>query len=252
MTLAYQQYHKHSNRPLVLVHGFLGSGELFSPNIRQLRKHINITTVDLPGFGESAEQPSACNISDMAKQVLVKLDELSCPQFDLLGHSMGGMVALQMALLAPQRIATLILYATNSDGDIPERFETFEETKARLRQNLPMAKQHICATWFCAGAKHQHFPLALRCANTVTLQTTIDAVSAMQNFNATEEAAQIEQPVLIIGAEKDRTYSPRLVQTLHARIRQSQLRILKNCAHNAHLEAEKEFNALLLEWLAVT
>ena len=250
--LAYQQYCKHKNElPLVLVHGFLCSGDFFSPNIKHLRKYRNIITIDLPGFGQSATQKGVASISEMAQQVLTTLDKLSYPKFHLLGHSMGGMVALQMGLTASQRIASLILYATNSDGDIRERFETFAETQIRLRQNLTLAKQHICATWFCDGEKHKHFPLVLNCSDVVNLQTAIDAIEAMRNFNMTKQIATLSIPTLVVGAEKDRTYSPHIIRTLHTNIPQSQIRILKNCAHNAHLESETEFNKILLDWLTI-
>ena len=250
MTLAFRQYHKPNSTPLVLIHGFLGDGLLFSPNIQQLRKYHTVITVDLPGFGKNAKQLGATSINDMAQQAMATLEALSYPKFYLLGHSMGGMVALQMALAAQQKIAALILYATNSDGNLPERFETFAQTKARLQEDFAGAKRHICATWFCDGEQHQHFPLVLQCGADVQLQTALDAVDAMQNFNATAKAAQYNRPTLIIGAEKDKTYAPHVVRKLHTRIPQSQLHIMKNCAHNAHLEAEVKFNTLLLEWLA--
>ena len=75
--------------PLVLVHGFLGSSEMWNLQKNFLSKHFRIITPALPGFGESYKAQSLDNINLIAKFILKCLDEKKINEFHLMGHSMG-------------------------------------------------------------------------------------------------------------------------------------------------------------------
>ena len=236
--------------PLVMLHGFLCCGEFFAPNIHAIKNAVDVITVDLPGFGDSHNIRGADSISAMAAHTLETLDALGCEKFHLLGHSMGGMVALQIALAASARVRKLILFATNSDGNLPERFEAFAESQTRLQKTgMEIARKEIVATWFVKGAAHPRYPDCLACSDHVNMPAALSALVAMENFNVTGRIKQIRRPTLIIGARLDRTYAPHRLQQMQLRIRGAQLRFMENCAHNAHLEDVDTFNKLVRDFV---
>ena len=94
--------------PLVLIHGLFGSYENLGIIARSLQAHFQIVNLDLRNHGRSAHSQEM-NYPLMANDVLETLDALGLTQVSVLGHSMGGKVAMQLALQAPQRVKKLIL-----------------------------------------------------------------------------------------------------------------------------------------------
>ena len=98
--------------PLVLVHGFLGSSEMWSPQIKFFKDSFRVIAPAIPGFGESNTIDSCNSIECMAKAILSLLEKKEIKNFNLLGHSMGGMIVQEMTKIAGNEILKLICYGT--------------------------------------------------------------------------------------------------------------------------------------------
>lgn len=111
--LAYQQAGR-GPRPLVLVHGYTGSRLDFAGRVRELAACGRVLVPDLRGHGASGRgrDASGYSLEALAQDLLGFLEALDLPACDLLGHSMGGMVALRAALAQPDRFASLVLMDT--------------------------------------------------------------------------------------------------------------------------------------------
>ena len=114
--------------PLVLVHGFLGSSDMWEPQINFFKDNFRVIAPALPGFGNSKAINSCNSIECMAKTILSLLEKKEIKKFNLLGHSMGGMIVQEMTRLASDKILKLICYGTGPIGNIPGRFETIDES----------------------------------------------------------------------------------------------------------------------------
>ena len=121
--------------PLVLVHGYLGSSEMWTYQKNYLSNFCRIISPALPGFGESYKAQSLNSINKMAKFIINIIDEKKIDKFNLLGHSMGGMIVQEIAKITSNRINKLICFATSSIGEIPGRFESIDETRQRLKED---------------------------------------------------------------------------------------------------------------------
>ena len=111
-----------SGIPLVLVHGFLGSSEMWRPQINFFKENYRVIVPALPGFGKSNKVNSCKSIECMAKSILTSLDKKKIEHLYLLGHSMGGMIVQEIVKLAGEKILKLICYGTGPRGNIPGRF----------------------------------------------------------------------------------------------------------------------------------
>ena len=89
-------------RALVLLHGFLGGSGYWAPQISHFARMFEVIAPDLPGFAGSHAQPTPDTISGFAPVLLDFLDRISIGRFALVGHSLGGMVAQQIALDFPR------------------------------------------------------------------------------------------------------------------------------------------------------
>ncbi len=96
---------------LVWLHGFGCSLRSFDDVLPLVEGHRSIA-IDLPGFGRSAAAGGECHVPDLARAVLDVLDALAVERFAILGHSMGGAVALRLAVDHPERVNALIGLAT--------------------------------------------------------------------------------------------------------------------------------------------
>ena len=107
--------HGRGARALVLVHGFTGSRRDFGPQLEALARLGRTVLVDLRGHGASSNTGASHDyrLDALCDDLLGVLDATGCGRCDLLGHSMGGMVALRAALRAPERLASLILMDTS-------------------------------------------------------------------------------------------------------------------------------------------
>tara|TARA_Y100000590_G_scaffold445108_1_gene576750 strand:- start:214 stop:969 length:756 start_codon:yes stop_codon:yes gene_type:complete len=236
--------------PLVLVHGFLGSSAMWGPQKEFLSKYYRVIAPALPGFGESSKIKSLDSINDMAKTVLEILKKKDIKKFHLMGHSMGGMIAQEMAIKSGDKINKLICYATGSIGDIPGRFEPIDVSRQKLKENgIEKTSNRISKKWFVDGDKAKYFFLCDNANKATSEEAADNALNALKNWRGLENLKNIKNKTLIIWGNKDTAYNFDQVDTLKKNILNSKIEIIKGCSHNAHLEIPDKFNEIVKNFL---
>ena len=120
--------------PLVLVHGYLGSSAMWKFQKDYLKNYFRVIAPALPGFGESYKVKSLNSINAMAKIVLKCVQKKKINKFNLMGHSMGGMIVQEIVKIAGHNVNKLICFSTGSIGNIPDRFESLDVSIKRLKE----------------------------------------------------------------------------------------------------------------------
>ena len=236
--------------PLVMVHGFLGSSIMWEPQIQELKYNYRIFAPDLPGFGYSNKVEPFNSINSMARSILDAIDQRGIGKFHLLGHSMGGMIVQEMTKLAGNKVEKLICYGTGPRGNMPERFETIDQSRERLKtEGLTDTAHRIAKTWFVKEDKAKHFDLCSKAGKLATLEAADAALVAMKNWDGLENLKNIKNKTLIIWGDKDRAYNRNQVDTLNENIIDSNLIIFEGCSHNVHLENPQKFNKTVSDFL---
>src|SRR5947207_2044047 len=111
-------YESHgTGRPLLLLHGGLGSGEMFGPILPTLSERHRVITVDLQGHGRTADIDRPIDVRLMADDVAALIDHLGLEKPDLVGYSLGGGVAFFTAVNYPQKVGKLVMASANIDSD---------------------------------------------------------------------------------------------------------------------------------------
>jgi pimeloyl-ACP methyl ester carboxylesterase len=236
--------------PLVLVHGFLGSSKMWEPQINFFKDNFRVIAPALPGFGNSSAIKSCNSIECMAKAILGLLEKKEIKNFNLLGHSLGGMIVQEIAKIAGEKILKLICYGTGPRGDIPGRFETIDQSREKLKiYGLKDTAYRIAKTWFIEEDKAKYFYLCEEAGKQTTLEAADNGLIAMKNWDGFENLKNIKNETLIVWGDEDKAYNLHQVESLNDNIPDSNLRVIKGCSHNVHLEKPDEFNMIIGEFL---
>ena len=239
-----------SGFPLVLVHGFLGSAEMWKPQINFFKNYFRVIAPDLPGFGKSKEVKSHNSIQSIANLLLNFLEEKKIDKFYLLGHSMGGMIVQEMAKKSGNKISKLICYSTGPRGEMPGRFETVDQSRENLKKNgLEIMARNIAKTWFVKGENAKYFDICINAGKQASIETVNNALIAFKNWNGVDTLKNIKNKTLIVWGDKDKSYNLEQIKTLEKNIPNSSLIVFNNCAHNIHLEEPEKFNNTIKHFL---
>ena len=235
--------------PLVFVHGFMGGSAQWDLQ-KPLEQGRELICLDLPGFGHNAGMQPIDRIASFAAWALDHLKTRGVERFDLLGHSMGGMIVQEMIRQAPERVNRLVLYATGARGVLPGRFETIETSIRRAREDGAKATaRRISATWFLKREASEHYKHCSMVAGLAGLDAILAGLAAMRDWTGEAWLPNIAAKTLIIWGDQDRTYNWPQIERLWRDIPQSNLAVLPSCAHAVHAEQPAIFNSLLADFL---
>jgi pimeloyl-ACP methyl ester carboxylesterase len=106
-----------SGRPLILLHGGLGSGEMFEPNLPALAERHQVIVPDLQGHGRTADIDRPLDIRLMADDIAALIDHLGLDKPDVVGYSLGGGVAFFTASKYPEKVGKLVMASAHINSD---------------------------------------------------------------------------------------------------------------------------------------
>jgi pimeloyl-ACP methyl ester carboxylesterase len=132
-------YEEHgSGEPLVLLHGGIGSAELLAPIIPALAAGRRVIAVDLQGHGRTADVDRPLRAELMAGDIAALVEHLGLERADVMGYSLGGLVALRTAIQHPERVGRLVLVsvAFRRDGSHPEVVAAMDAMSPEVAEGL--------------------------------------------------------------------------------------------------------------------
>ncbi len=182
-----------SGRPLVLLHGGLGSGEMFGPVLPLLAERHQVVAVDLQGHGRTADIDRPVDVRLMAGDIAALIDHLGLTKPDLVGYSLGGGVALYTAAKHPAKVRRLVMVSANvrSDAIYPEmrvQQGQVNAAAADFMKDTPMYQLYQRV-----APRPEDFPRLLGKIG--------EAMS--KDFDFTEEVRGLLMPTLVVAADAD-------------------------------------------------
>ena len=182
-----------TGHPLVLLHGGLGSGEMFGPVRSALAERHQIIVPDLQGHGRTADIDRPIDIRLMADDIAALINHLGLDKPDLVGYSLGGGVALQTAVKYPDKVGRLVVASAHiwRNAIPPEMLAQKPQVNAAAAdaiKDTPMYQlyQHV-------APRPEDFPRLLDKMGE----------SMAQDFDFTEEVRSLQVPTLIVAADAD-------------------------------------------------
>ena len=190
-------------KPLVLVHGYLGGQNMWKFQ-EDLQDNFELIMPSLAGYGESAGLVAPSTIRENAYQVFELLDHLNVDSFYLLGHSMGGMIVQEMAVMKPERVEKLVCFGTGSIGALPNRFETIEESRNKIKKiGIKKTRENIAKTWFVDYLLGDGYNLCLEEGAKATNQAALASLDAWDCWDGRSQLNDIKSDTLILWSNKD-------------------------------------------------
>mgnify|MGYP000984357843 FL=1 len=223
-----------------MIPGMMCDGRIFSPQIDELSDSIKISIADISGHS---------SVEELASEVLKN----SPPKFHLLGHSMGGIVAMEMCSQEPSRIEKLVLIDTNPKAEL-------EEVKAMREPQIQAAKQgklldvmrdemkpnYLADT----EDKERILQICMDMAISIGPEVFIKQSKALQSrLDQQNTLCSIDFPVLLICGSSDILCPVERHELMHSIINDSELKVINNAGHMPSLEQPQETTEVLKKWL---
>jgi pimeloyl-ACP methyl ester carboxylesterase len=182
-----------AGRPLILLHGGLGSGEMFGPVIPALAERHQVIAVDLQGHGRTADIDRPIDVRLMADDIAALTVHLGLDQPDLVGYSLGGGVALHAAAKYPAKVHRLVVVSAHirPDGVYPEMRAQQGQVSAAAAEF--MTDTPMYQLYQRVAPRPEDFPRLL------------DKIgkAMSEDFDFTEEVRSLQVPTLIVAADAD-------------------------------------------------
>ena len=190
------QYHyqiRGQGSPLLLLHGGLGSADMFAPIMPVLAANRRIIGVDLQGHGRTPLGSRPFSMAAMGADMAVILKKLGYGPVDVMGYSMGAGVAFQLAVQHPQQVRHLVLVSGSfaKDGFYPEMVDAQAQLSGKMAQGMkdtPMYKSYVAV-----APSPGEFPKLL------------DAMGDMMKkpFDWTADVPKLTMPVMLVYGDSD-------------------------------------------------
>ena len=234
---------------VMLSHSHFSSHAMWRPQCQALATGYRIVAYDLRGHGASDMPEGPCSLDDLAGDALALMDALDLDRVHFVGLSLGGMIAMTLALRAPERLRSLLLCDTAAQ--MPAAI--WDERIATARQQgLEPLLEPTMARWFTpefrASAPQTVARIRAIAANT-TLAGYIACAQAIQAMRLVARLGEIRAPTRVIVGAQDPATPVAAAEVLAHNIPGAELTIIDRAAHLANLEQPAAFNAALLEFL---
>jgi len=234
--------------PLLLVAGLASDSQSWGPIVEALAHDFQVIILDNRGVGRSTQVGVEISIPIMVDDCVALLDHLGIASVHILGHSMGGFVALECGLRYPGRVSTLTLAATSlkSPAESTLLFQGWAESlsagcdlDAWFRGILP---------WMFSGSfleDVQAVDSAIRFAVEYPFPQSAEAfrkqVQAIAAFDRRGQIAAFEVPVLIVHGREDRLFPVAKSISGFSAARHVRTMVIERAAHSLHLEQPEAF-----------
>jgi pimeloyl-ACP methyl ester carboxylesterase len=247
-----------NREPVVLVHAGICDRRMWRTQVEALAPRFRVISYDLRGYGES---PPAAGAVAHAEELRALLDALAVPRADVVGASLGGAVAIDLALAAPERVGRLALLAPAISG-----FEASEPHRQRMADVDTVYRKHglgaaveaelklwVDGVWRGPDIVPAEVRELVRAMNTIVLANEVahpDAHAVWLDPPAITRLEEIRAPALVIEGDLDLPDPLRRAELCATRIPGARRLVVENTAHLPSLEQPEIVNRALLDFLS--
>jgi pimeloyl-ACP methyl ester carboxylesterase len=256
-----------SSKPLVFVHGLSGSWPNWLEQLPVFAREHRVIALDLPGFGHSPMPPQKLSIAGYARTLDRLLDRLEIDAAAVVGNSMGGFIAAELAISFPQRVERLVVVSAAGISTHRHRGSVYAMPALRRLERILLASAAWTASKSDSVARRARLrdatlsvvarhpsrlpaPLAAEQLRGAGTPGFLQGFEAVLDYEIRGRLGQIACPTLIVWGDSDRLISVRDADVFAELIPNSRKVVFADTGHVSMLERPDEFNALLAQFLA--
>jgi 3-oxoadipate enol-lactonase len=241
--------------PLILIHGLADDHRAWRRVLPDLALRHRVILYDLRGHGQTSPGEPDGTLRQLSDDLVALMDAIGLDHADVAGFSLGGTIAMRVAIDHPDRIRRLALVATSSRVGrsaaewYRQRVEMVERKDPLLRQTLDRDTADV----YAAAPAELEDGLLIRRQSTADPRGYANACAAMAALNAAPldpELHAISAPTLIVASEKDQHCPPKAAEIIASGIGGSRLEIIPEAGHAIPVEKPRELSSLINSFLA--
>jgi 3-oxoadipate enol-lactonase len=241
-----------SGECVVLVHGHPFDRTLWEPQAAALRGSFRVLAPDLRGFGGSPVTPGRVLMREYAADIEELLGALGIDRAAVVGLSMGGLVAMELAAAAPERYWALGLVATTAEPPSPKDLRARDERAAATERD----GTGVLVEYMHSGLYSPGCPPAVR-ARVDAMMAAVPPAGAAAALRGRARRpdyrpllAALGMPALVVAGTADPWSDAAVTAEIVSSLRRPELVVIDGAGHLPNLEAEAEFNQALLTFLS--
>jgi len=240
-------------RVVVLLHGFLGSSEIWGKTIEALSKSYRVIAINLPGHGGTDCFGYVHTMELNARCVKAVMDHLRLKKYVIIGHSMGGYTALAFADMFPDNLKGLCLYHSTAYADTDEKKRDRTRSVKVVKANHRIYTSEVIKNLFADKNKKylkQEIAFAQKIASTVSKQSIIASLEGMKDRpNRDLVLGMVHYSVMMVIGEHDRSLPAAQLLEQSELLKNKHLLYLEHDAHMGFLESPIASNMALKKFL---
>ena len=251
MSLDYRFQGRPGGHVLVLSNSLGTTQELWDRQLPELAERFHVLTYDHPGHGASDLPERLCTVEALAHGLLELLDELDVGRMSFCGVSLGGMVGMALALVAPERLERLVLSCTSAYLGPPEAWA--HRARTVRTDGMEAIADTVVGRWFTPEFSRTE-PETVARFRAMLASTPPEGYArcceAVDAWDARERISAISAPALVVAGAKDPATPIEHAELVASRIRGARLQTLERAAHLANVEQAEDFTQAVVEHLA--
>lgn len=239
--------------PLLFIHGFPLSRESWSKQVDGLAATHRVIAPDLRGFGASEAGPGATSMNRFAEDLFSLCLQLHTGPLTVIGHSMGGYIALAFEKAYPLFLSGLVLVSTKAGADAPEVAASRRETARKVRsEGIHSVLDAMAPKMLAATNTDLHMAQAVRhimeSANPHGVENAL--LGMAERTDERGYLKDIRIPTLVVTGADDSIIAPKESVDMADAIPEAHLEVIPHAGHLVAFEQSLAFNAALKSWLS--
>jgi pimeloyl-ACP methyl ester carboxylesterase len=259
--IAYKQIGNNTDKPIVLINGLSATMDMWSPTLLKELSSSNrmVIIFDNRGAGETTAGTKEFSINQFANDTAGLLDALKIGKADILGSSMGSFIAQELALMNPNRVDNLILYASSCGGkqaippspQVLETVDAITNTSSLTQQEIDRITSTLFPPdWFKANPNYQNYiPLPKKSVSPNIIQKQEEAIVSWFTTGTCNALSNITQPTLVIVGTDDIWTPAANSLMIVEKIPASWLVQIRDAGHGLMYQYPDKFNRVLMTFL---
>ena len=239
---------------IVLIHGYPFAKEIWSAQIPELAKTHRTVALDLRGMGESSVVDGPYLMETLAGDVAALMDQLQVERATIVGHSLGGYVALAFARMYLERVARLALVCSRIDADPPQRIAERNRIADEMEATNSIALAEGSIASLVSQKTRDERAKTLENIGKVVRSNSARGLAAMQRGMALRDAAddiapELVVPVLVVAGDDDPAVSPAEFEATARAFPKASVRVLEGSGHLPMAEDPEAFTRVLTDFI---
>ncbi len=247
-------------RPVLLLHGWLNSWAVWRQTVELLGREFRMYALDFLGFGESGDQADDYSVSNFANMVDQFMERMGIAKAPLIGHSMGGTVALTYAMRHPEKTVKVIVVGSPIHGEslsfllklaANRTWINIGQTSPFLYNLFQLGFRPFLRVYSHAMARDGEALGRMLSEDVSKLSLTpfIESITTLRHTDLRPRLGELTMPVMGVYGKKDIIVDPRQSQVLKQCLPHSRIEWFENSGHFPMMDEDERFHSVVRAFL---